>query len=151
MVQSFVMIAGFTLVLNLLVFLLIDPMMGLLSVPDDVYPLMRGYLWVIFFGIGGTFLYNYFCLPCCGRWAISAAPLLFLGVSAVLNIVLDVVFVVGVPWGVAGAAFATCLSQWVSGLGLLLYTWKKCPASPRPAGFPVGKGKAFWRSPGFLC
>ena len=126
MVQSFVMIAGFTLVLNLLVFLLIDPMMGLLSVPDDVYPLMRGYLWVIFFGIGGTFLYNYFAslLRAVGN---SAAPLLFLGVSAVLNIVLDVVFVVGVPWGVAGAAFATCLSQWVSGLGLLLYTWKKMP------------------------
>ena len=126
MVQSFVMIAGFTLVLNLLVFLLIDPMMGLLSVPDDVYPLMRDYLWVIFFGIGGTFLYNYFAslLRAVGN---SAAPLLFLGISAVLNIVLDVVFVVGIPWGVAGAAFATCLSQWVSGLGLLLYTWKKMP------------------------
>ena len=126
MVQSFVMIAGFTLVLNLLVFLLIDPMMGLLSVPDDVYPLMRDYLWVIFFGIGGTFLYNYFAslLRAVGN---SAAPLLFLGISAVLNIVLDVVFVVGIPWGVAGAAFATCLSQWLSGLGLLLYTWKKMP------------------------
>ena len=126
MVQSFVMIAGFTLVLNLLVFLLIDPMMGLLSVPDDVYPLMRDYLWVIFFGIGGTFLYNYFAslLRAVGN---SAVPLLFLGISAVLNIILDVVFVVGIPWGVAGAAFATCLSQWVSGLGLLLYTWKKMP------------------------
>ena len=123
---SFLMIAAFTVVMNLGVFLLIDPMMGLLQVPEEVYPLMRSYLWVIFWGIGGTFLYNYFA---CLLRAIgnSATPLLFLGVSAVLNIVLDLVFVVVVPWGVAGAAFATSLSQWVSGLGLLAFTLAKMP------------------------
>lgn len=123
---SFLMIAAFTVVMNLAVFLFIDPMMGLLQVPEEVYPLMRSYLWVIFWGIGGTFLYNYFA---CLLRAIgnSATPLLFLGVSAVLNIVLDLVFVVVVPWGVAGAAFATSLSQWVSGLGLLVFTLVKMP------------------------
>ena len=123
---SFLMIAAFTVVMNLAVFLLIDPMMGLLQVPEEVYPLMRSYLWVIFWGIGGTFLYNYFA---CLLRAIgnSATPLLFLGVSAVLNIALDLVFVVVVPWGVAGAAFATSLSQWVSGLGLLSFTLAKMP------------------------
>ena len=123
---SFLMIAAFTVVMNLAVFLLIDPMMGLLQVPEEVYPLMRSYLWVIFWGIGGTFLYNYFA---CLLRAIgnSATPLLFLGISAVLNIVLDLVFVVVVPWGVAGAAFATSLSQWVSGLGLLSFTLAKMP------------------------
>ena len=123
---SFLMIAAFTVVMNLAVFLLIDPMMGLLQVPEEVYPLMRSYLWVIFWGIGGTFLYNYFA---CLLRAIgnSATPLLFLGISAVLNIALDLVFVVVVPWGVAGAAFATSLSQWVSGLGLLAFTLAKMP------------------------
>ena len=123
---SFLMIAAFTVVMNLAVFLLIAPMMGLLQVPEEVYPLMRSYLWGIFWGIGGTFLYNYFA---CLLRAIgnSATPLLFLGVSAVLNIVLDLVFVVVVPWGVAGAAFATSLSQWVSGLGLLVFTLVKMP------------------------
>ena len=123
---SFLMIAAFAVVMNLAVFLLIDPMMGLLQVPEEVYPLMRSYLWVIFWGIGGTFLYNYFA---CLLRAIgnSATPLLFLGVSAVLNIALDLVFVVVVPWGVAGAAFATSLSQWVSGLGLLAFTLAKMP------------------------
>ena len=123
---SFLMIAAFTVVMNLAVFLLIDPMMALLQVPEEVYPLMRSYLWVIFWGIGGTFLYNYFA---CLLRAIgnSATPLLFLGVSAVLNIALDLVFVVVVPWGVAGAAFATSLSQWVSGLGLLAFTLAKMP------------------------
>ena len=81
---------------------------------------------MIFWGIGGTFLYNYFA---CLLRAIgnSTTPLLFLGVSAVLNIALDLVFVVVVPWGVAGAAFATSLSQWVSGLGLLAFTLAKMP------------------------
>ena len=123
---SFLLIGGFTVALNVAVFLLIDPMMALLQVPADVIPLMRSYLWVIFWGIGGTFLYNYFA---CLLRAIgnSATPLLFLGVSAVLNIALDLVFVVVVPWGVAGAAFATSLSQWVSGLGLLVFTLVKMP------------------------
>ena len=121
---SFLLIGGFTVALNVAVFLLIDPMMALLQVPADVIPLMRSYLWVIFWGIGGTFLYNYFAslLRAVGN---SATPLVFLGVSAVLNIVLDLVFVVVVPWGVAGAAFATSFSQWVSGVGLLVYTWKR--------------------------
>ena len=121
---SFLLIGGFTVALNVAVFLLIDPMMALLQVPADVIPLMRSYLWVIFWGIGGTFLYNYFAslLRAVGN---SATPLVFLGVSAVLNIVLDLVFVVAVPWGVAGAAFATSFSQWVSGVGLLVYTWKR--------------------------
>lgn len=123
---SFVMIAGFTVALNAAVFLLIDPMMALLQVPGDVYPLMRDYLWVIFWGIGGTFLYNFVAclLRAVGN---SGTPLLFLGVAALLNIVLDVVFVVAVPWGVAGAAFATSLSQWVSGAGLLLYALGRMP------------------------
>ena len=123
---SFLMIAAFTVVMNLAVFLLIDPMMGLLQVPEEVYPLMRSYLWVIFWGIGGTFLYNYFA---CLLRAIgnSATPLLFLGVSAVLNMGVVLVFVVVGPWGVAGAAFATSLSQWVSGLGLLVFTLVKMP------------------------
>ena len=77
--------------------------MRLLSVPVSVYGLMREYLWVIFFGIAATFLYNFFAclLRAVGN---SAAPLIFLGISAVLNIVLDLVCVLVLHWGVAGAA-----------------------------------------------
>ena len=46
--------------MNFIVFLFIDPIMGLLQVPSDVYPLMREYLWIIFAGIPAVFLYNYF-------------------------------------------------------------------------------------------
>lgn len=127
MFVSFVLIAGFTVILNVLVFLLIDPIMRLLFVPKEVYGMMREYLWVIFWGIAATFLYNYFAslLRAVGN---SFVPLLFLGISAVLNIVLDLLFVLGFRAGVAGAAWATVISQWVSGAGLTLYTFAFCPA-----------------------
>lgn len=126
MFVSFLLIAGFTVALNVLVFALIDPIMHLLSVPKQVYRQMREYLWAIFWGIAATFLYNYFAslLRAVGN---SSVPLLFLGISAVLNIALDLVFVLSLRMGVAGAAWATVISQWVSGAGLAGYTWFFCP------------------------
>ena len=123
---SFLLIGGVTLVLNLAVFLLLEPILTLLQVPPDTRPLMREYLWVIFWGIAATFLYNYFAslLRAVGN---SLVPLLFLAVCALLNIALDLVFVLVFHWGVAGAAGATVLSQYVSGLGIGLYTWVRCP------------------------
>ncbi len=118
---SFVMIAVLTCAINALVFLFIDPIMAFLRVPDGVYGMMRSYLWVIFTGLFATFLYNYFAslLRALGN---SVAPLMFLALSAMLNIVLDLVFVVVFHWGVEGAAGATVLSQYLSGVGLGLYT-----------------------------
>ena len=103
---------------------------------------MREYLAVIFWGIAGTFLYNYFA---CFLRAIgnSVTPLLFLAVSAVLNIALDLWFVVGLGRGVAGAAEATVISQYVSGLGLGPFALVRCPElrprrGERPC--PLGQG-----------
>ena len=117
---SLCMIGGTAVVLNIAVFLLIDPILWLLQVPAEVRGLMRTYLLVIFAGIGGTFLYNYYA---CLLRAVgdSVRPLVFLGVSAVLNIVLDVAFVLGLGGGVAGAAWATVIAQWLSGAGLCVY------------------------------
>ena len=95
---AFVLIAVCTVVLNAAAFLLLDAMKTLLSVPAEVWPLMRSYLFVIFLGIGGTFLYNYYAslLRAVGN---SLVPLLFLAAAAVLNIALDLVFVL--DWCVA--------------------------------------------------
>ncbi len=130
---SFVLIFGFTVILNLLAFLCIDPMMRLLSVPLEVYDLMRQYLLIVFCGIGGTFLYNY-CACFLRAVGNSSVPLFFLGIAAVLNVVLDVALVVGIPFGVGGAAFATCFAQWVSGIGLFWYSLKKMPRLRPRAG-----------------
>ncbi|MCI9297989.1 MAG: MATE family efflux transporter [Lachnospiraceae bacterium] len=123
---SFFLIAALAVLINGIVFLFIDPIMVLLSVPADTYSLMREYLWVIFFGIGATFIYNYFAavLRSLGN---SLIPLIFLGISAVINIVLDLYFILSCGFGVAGAAFATILAQWFSGIGIALYCMLKCP------------------------
>lgn len=125
---SFGFIALVTVALNLLVFLAMDAILTLLHVPLECYDLMREYLRVIFWGIAATFLYNFFAslLRALGN---STAPLVLLGVSALLNVVLDLLFVLVFHWGVAGAAGATVLSQYVSGVGLGLYTLLRCPAA----------------------
>nr|WP_304054839.1 MATE family efflux transporter [Enterocloster clostridioformis] len=126
MFVSFVLVAAVALVLNTAVFLFIDPIMYLLCVPVEIYGLMREYLWVIFFGISAVFLYNYFAclLRAVGN---SFIPLVFLGISALLNVGLDLVFVLVFKWGVAGAGAATVVSQFVSGVGICLYTYLKIP------------------------
>ncbi|RAZ23110.1 MATE family efflux transporter, partial [Klebsiella oxytoca] len=70
---------------------------------EEVYGMMRQYLWIIFWGITAIFVYNYFAslLRALGN---SVVPLVFLGVSAVSNIVLDLVFVLVFHRGIAGAA-----------------------------------------------
>lgn len=123
---SFSAIAVLTLVLNAVVFAGMDEILVLLQVPDGIYEDMKDYLWVIFWGIAASFLYNYFAsfLRALGN---SVVPLVFLGVSAVLNIVLDLVFILVFHWGVRGAALATVFSQYVSGVGIMVYTLMKFP------------------------
>ncbi len=126
MYVSFMLIGAVAIVLNVAVFIFLEPIMDLLQVPTEVYPMMREYLWIIFFGILATFLYNYFAsfLRSLGN---SVVPLAFLAVSAVLNIFLDLVFVLSVNMGVGGAALATVISQYISGIGIALYTYIKMP------------------------
>ena len=123
---SFVLIAAVTVFLNLLVFLLIEQLAFLLRVPEEVWPLMRDYLKVIFLGIPAVFFYNYFAsfLRAVGN---SLVPLIFLGLSAVLNIGLDLFFIIGLSRGVAGAAEATVISQYISGAGISAYALVSCP------------------------
>ena len=123
---SFLLIGITAVIVNLAVFLFIDPIMGLLQVPQEIYGMMRDYLWVIFLGILATFLYNFFAsvLRAVGN---SVVPLVFLAACAILNIVLDLWFVLGLQWGVKGAAIATVISQYVSGIGITIYTYWKMP------------------------
>ncbi len=123
---SFVLIAAISLLLNVLVYVFIDPILALLRVPTDVVPLMKTYLLIIFAGIAATFLYNY-CASVLRAIGNAVVPLLFLAVSAVLNVALDLCFVIVLRLGIGGAAFATVLAQFVSGIGILLYTLLRFP------------------------
>ena len=123
--QAFSLIMLVTIVLNIAVYILINPIMIFLQVPDEVYRGMKIYLLIIFIGLIATSLYNFFSclLRALGN---SVVPLIFLAVSTVLNIGLDLLFVVVFPWGIKGAAIATVISQYVSAVGIGIYVVKSC-------------------------
>ena len=123
---SFFFIALVTLLLNVLSFACLDGLRAFLRVPAEVWGDMRRYLLVIFMGIPAVFLYNYFAsfLRAIGN---SVIPLAFLAVSALLNIALDLWFVIGLDRGVAGAAEATVIAQYLSGVGIAAYTLVRFP------------------------
>ena len=119
------LILGVTLLLNAAVYLFLDEILLFLQIPAELAADMRTYLLIIFAGLLATSVYNFFAclLRAVGN---SVAPLWFLGISALLNIGLDLLFVLVFHWGIAGAAAATVFSQYVSGVGLLAYTFLRC-------------------------
>lgn len=124
--SAFLLIGAVTLIINVLVLLGLDPILRLMQVPAELFGMMREYVHIIFCGIFFVFLYNYFsfALRSVGN---SVTPLYFLGGAAVLNIVLDLLFVTVLRRGIGGAAEATVIAQVFSGLGLGLYTWVREP------------------------
>ncbi len=100
------------------------PILLLLRVPAELRGMMREYVMVVFLGIFFVFLYHYyaFVLRSLGN---SVVPLVFLAAASVLNIGLDLMFVLVLERGIRGAAEATVLAQAASGLGIACYTWKK--------------------------
>ena len=132
--HAFGLIMTVTLLLNVAVYLLIDPILTFLRVPAEVWDGMRQYLLVIFAGLAATSLYNFFSclLRALGNSMVS---LVFLAVSALLNIGLDLLFVAVLPWGIGGAALATILAQYVSGVGISFYVLLRCRSLlPDPRG-----------------
>ena len=123
---SFTLLGIVTVILNILIFIGIDWIIWFLRTPSELKVMMKEYLIVIFAGMIGIFLYNFFAslLRSLGN---SVIPLVFLAVSACLNIILDLWFVAGLNRGVAGAAEATVISQYVSGIGIAIYTYIKFP------------------------
>ena len=102
------------------------PLLRLLQVPEDIIHSAVMYLRIVFVGLIFTFIYNFFSntLRALGD---SKVPLYFLIISAFLNVVLDLFFVVVVKWGVPGSALATMLSEALCCLFCLIYIKKKIP------------------------
>lgn len=124
--MAFLMIGIVTVTLNVFVYAGIYGILAFLRVPIEVAPFMKTYLLWIFSGIAATFLYNFVAnfMRALGN---SLIPLCFLGISAVLNIFLDLFFIRVLLWGVGGAAIATVISQYVAGVGILIYCVRKYP------------------------
>lgn len=86
------------------------PLLLLLRTPKDILPLSTLYIHILFCGVPATFAYNLFAgfLRSLGN---SKSPLYAMLVSSVINIGLDLLFVIGFKWGIAGAAIATVIAQ----------------------------------------
>ncbi len=111
-------------IVTLVSVLLAKPMLHLMNTPDNIIDDANAYIIIIYAGTIATVVYNIIAgiLRALGD---SKTPLYFLIVASILNIVLDIVFIVNFSMGVAGAAWATIISQGVSGLLCIVYTYKK--------------------------
>ncbi|MDD3214105.1 MAG: MATE family efflux transporter [Eubacteriales bacterium] len=114
-------IIAFTLcgIMTALGLLIVDPALRLMATPDDVFDLSKQYLTIYFTGLTGLLIYNM------GSGVLQAVgdsrrPLYFLCISAILNTLLDLAFVIWFKMGVAGVAWATIISQFTSALLVLI-------------------------------
>lgn len=124
--SSMLIIGGTTLALNAAALIFLNPIIRLMQTPAEVERLTYDYLFVTFCGMVPVCVYNFyaFLLRAIGN---SVVPLLFLGVSVVLNIALDLTFILSMGMGVEGAALATVAAQTVAAAGLYMYTRLRYP------------------------
>ena len=124
--NSIILAVIFTIIVTLISLILLKPLLSLMKTPSDIMNDAYAYIVVVFGGIFATFLYNLMAsiLRALGD---SKTPLYFLIIASILNIVLDILFIVNFKMGVAGAAYATVISQFVSGILCVLYIGKKFP------------------------
>lgn len=121
---SFISIGILSAIIEIICLLGIHPILRFLNIPQNVYNLTYNYLIIVFIGIIFTFLFNYFSsmLRALGD---SKTPLYFLAVSAIINIILDIIFITCFKMDTSGAALATIIAQAVSALLLAFYVYKK--------------------------
>lgn len=117
---SFIGIALFSILLEILCLFAIHPILHFMNIPQDIYQQSYDYLFIIFIGFFFTFLYNYFSslLRALGN---SKVPLYFLAIASIINVFLDIYLIVFFDMGVSGAALATIIAQAISGFGIMIY------------------------------
>lgn len=115
-----------TVVMTVVSMLGMDALLTVMNTPENIFAMAKEYIMIICAGICCSVLYNIQAsiLRAIGN---SVVPLVLLVISSVVNIVLDYVLIVYGHMGVAGAAYATIISQGLSGVLCLIYIIKKVP------------------------
>ena len=123
---SFVLSAIFTVIITVVCCLLSHRILHWMQTPDEIYDMAYEYMFAVLLGTGATVFYNLISniLRALGD---SKIPLYFLVISSLLNIVLDFVFILPFDMGVAGAAWATVLSQLLSAVLCIIVGRRKFP------------------------
>lgn len=129
-VNAFVLIFLVSVFITVISYLLLNQIVVWIKIPKEALVYAKEYLMIIFSGILFVFFYNFFAaiLRSVGNTFI---PLVFLAVSALWNIVFDLIFILIFHMGVKGAAWATVSAQILSAVGVMLYFFLKakelCP------------------------
>lgn len=121
---SFIFIMTISLLLSVFTVLFLDEILVLFRLPAEIIPYAKDYLLYIFIGLFFAGLYN-ICAYLLRSIGDSKSPLYFLAISSVVNIVLDLLFVIKFNMGTMGVGFATLISQIIAGVFALVYTIKK--------------------------
>lgn len=117
---------GFAVLFAVVTALLCRPILEAMATPADIIDDAYAYIFIIFVGIPVTYLYN-LTSGIIRSLGDSKTPVYFLLMASALNIVLDILFITQFDSGVAGAAYATVISQLVSGIACLIFMAKKFP------------------------
>ncbi len=120
MSTAYVFLIAATVVVTILGLVLSGPVLRLIKVPEAVYPHAKSYLQIMFAGMIFMFGYNTISAVLRGL-GDSRNPLYFLIVASIVNVGLDLLFVMVFRWGIAGAAWATVISQGLSFVIGILY------------------------------
>lgn len=140
---SFCFISVISIIIYLIVYPGMQTIQKLMRTPQELLMMTEEYVSVVFAGIIFIFLYNFFAylLRAMGN---SLVPLVFLALSSVMNVALDVWFVIGLELGIGGAAFATVIAQAVAGVGIMIYSVVRLPIlkfDKKSIGLNVGRLK----------
>ena len=92
-----------------------EPMLRMMSTPEEVLPLSALYMKIYFLGITFTILYN-FCSAILRAAGDTRGPLIYLTVAGDINVILNLIFVIAFDMNVAGVALATTIAQGVSAI-----------------------------------
>ncbi len=136
---------AFVVVVAALLIVFAYPLLRILQVPSDIMDSAASYLRIVFLGLIFTFIYNFFSntLRALGDSKVS---LYFLIISAFLNVVGDLFFVIVLKWGVPGSAVATVLSEALCCLCCVVYIKVKVPIMCLGKKWRVFDGSLLWQT-----
>ncbi|WP_029488197.1 MATE family efflux transporter [Candidatus Epulonipiscium viviparus] len=122
--SAIILTIGITIIVTFLMLFLIDPLLELINTPADIYGYADTYITIIILGIFTQTFYNMAAgiLRAIGD---SRTPIYFLILACIINIVLDLLFILQFDLGVAGAAYATNVAQGISALLCVIYSYTK--------------------------
>ncbi len=115
-----------TMLFTLITVPLVRPILMVMQTPSDIFNEAYVYMFISYLGLGTILFYNLLSnvIRALGD---SKTPLYFLIIASILNIILDLYFIISLHWGVGGAAVATVISQGVSAILCAFYMFKKFP------------------------